>query len=149
MPILEFEAIKSNGKKALKNISGRILNQGETDEIRAIDIIKNLIIGDGTSKPQTGVEFEEGKYASHVKVVNNNDNNVATHSGNTTETVTVSGKAITISNDGNASLTISVNDVVSIILAGETVDKTVLSYSEGFDEVIITTTVAYRMWIYS
>lgn len=69
------------------------------------------------------------------------------YSGSTTATHTDTGKAIVVSNDGDADLTVSVNDIDVGVKAGEIMDTSVLVY-DAFTSITITTTVAYRLWVY-
>lgn len=71
----------------------------------------------------------------------------ANYSGSSTVTHTVTGNAVTITNDGASDLTVTINSIVTTVLAGETIDKSVLCY-DSFTSVIVTTTVAYRLFVY-
>ena len=53
------------------------------------------------------------------------------------------------STKASGNLTISINGVVTTVLAGEKIGKDVLVYSTGFTSIIITTTGAYRLWVYN
>jgi hypothetical protein len=72
---------------------------------------------------------------------------VAYYSGSSTVTETVNGKSIAISNDGATDLTVTVNGITSTIQAGEMIGPAILNFGP-FTSIIVTTTSAYRMWVY-
>jgi hypothetical protein len=51
--------------------------------------------------------------------------------------------SLMITNDGAADLTITVNSLPMIVKTGETLDEDFVD----FNQVTITTTVAYRLWL--
>lgn len=67
--------------------------------------------------------------------------------GSSTYTFTIEGQAVIISNDGASSMKLKINDIEVTVDAGEVLGPEELSFGR-FQSVKVTTSVAYRLFIY-
>jgi hypothetical protein len=98
--------------------------------------------------PLTDKQRNEILIALYNAAVGNESPLVTTHTGSSNETITVNGSRIGISNDGATDLTVTVNGIISTIQAGEMIGPSILNFG-SFTGITVTTTSAYRLWVYA
>lgn len=80
-------------------------------------------------------------------VINSNYALIATYTGTTTSTKTVTGKAVGIWNRGNTDLTLTINTIDVVIEPDVILGPELLNFG-SFTSVLVTATGAWQLFIY-